>query len=67
MDESARQLQSLLDLDARHDDLLERLDALDKRVADVLSKYTLGRIPQDGVTGSTTGLNVAVADPSGGD
>lgn len=45
MDESARQLQTLLDLDARHDDLLDRLDDLDMRVAKVLSEYTAGRNP----------------------
>ena len=57
MDESARQLQILLELDARHDDLLQRLDALDKQVVQVLSKYTTDRSTQapspDSATGST--------------
>jgi hypothetical protein len=43
MDESVRQLQVLLDLDARHDDLLDQLDDLDKRVAQVLGEWMTGR------------------------
>jgi len=37
MDALTGQLEALLDLEARHDDLLERLDALDKRVERVLA------------------------------
>ncbi len=39
MDSTANQLRQLLDLDARHDDLLRRLDELDKRVAKTLAEY----------------------------
>ena len=38
MDTPDTQLEALLDLEGRHDDLLERLDALDKRVKKVLSE-----------------------------
>lgn len=38
MDAAMQQLQTLLDLDARHDDLLRRLEELDKRVAEVLAE-----------------------------
>jgi hypothetical protein len=38
MDPLASQLEALLDLDARHDDLLERLDDLGKRVERVLAE-----------------------------
>ncbi len=34
----AEQLTALMDLDARHDDLLKRLEELDQRVASVLSQ-----------------------------
>ncbi len=37
--ETANPFQALLDLDARHDDLLQRLEDLDKRVARVLAEY----------------------------
>ncbi len=53
MDESARQLQALLDLDARHDDLLQRLDELDDRVSQVLSQCLKERNPQAGSTAPT--------------
>ncbi|MBN2477622.1 MAG: hypothetical protein JXB62_23645 [Pirellulales bacterium] len=36
MDDGCSQLNLLLDLETRHEDLLERLDELDKRVAQVL-------------------------------
>lgn len=39
MDPAAEQLALLLDLDARHDDLLERLEELDQRVANALAEY----------------------------
>ena len=39
MDALPKHLQSLLELEARHDDLLERLDELDKRVESVLAQY----------------------------
>ncbi len=37
MDAAVEQLQMLLELKARHDELLERLDDLDRRVAGVLA------------------------------
>jgi len=38
MDPAVEQLQLVLDLEARHDELLDRLDELDKRVARVLAE-----------------------------
>jgi tetrahydromethanopterin S-methyltransferase subunit G len=38
MDALPKHLQALLDLEARHDDLLDRLDELDKRVEQVLAQ-----------------------------
>lgn len=38
MDAVTTQLDALLDLEARHDDLLDRLEELDKRVERVLSE-----------------------------
>lgn len=38
MNRIAEQLATLMDLDARHDDLLKRLEELDQRVASVLSQ-----------------------------
>ena len=38
MDAAVEQLQTLLDLEARHDELLDRLAELDQRVAGVLSR-----------------------------
>ena len=38
MDALTSQLESLLELEARHDDLLRRLDELDKRVERVLAE-----------------------------
>ena len=35
-----KHLESLLELEARHDDLLKRLDELDKRVERVLAEFT---------------------------
>jgi len=37
MDAFTSQLETLLELDARHDDLLERLEELDRRVEQVLA------------------------------
>jgi hypothetical protein len=34
-----QQLETLLELDARHDDLLQRLDELDRRITTVLAEY----------------------------
>ena len=43
MDSSTLQLQTLLELDARHDELLDRLDELDRRVAQALTEGLAGR------------------------
>jgi hypothetical protein len=39
----APRLELLLDLETRHEDLLDRLDELDKRVEKVLAAYPPGR------------------------
>lgn len=39
MDGSVSQLDLLVDLESRHDDLLRRLDELDKRVSQVLAEW----------------------------
>lgn len=54
MDAAAEQLALLLDLDARHDDLLRRLEELDQRVADTLAEY------------QTLAMDGARAAPNGG-
>lgn len=41
--DAATQLEALLDLEARHDELLERLDELDRRVEKVLAECLRGR------------------------
>jgi len=46
MDAAIEQLQTLLDLEARHEELLERLAELDQRVAEVLAQYQTPRAPQ---------------------
>ena len=43
MDAAESNLNALLDLEARHEELLAELDALDKRVATVLKECTAGR------------------------
>lgn len=53
MDPSPGQLEQLLDLDARHDDLLKRLDELDRRVRTVLSEYQVSEPPPEPVAGLT--------------
>lgn len=55
MSSAEQQLTALMDLDARHDDLLKRLTELDERVAAALASYQPPRI--DGLTD---------ADPNGG-
>jgi tetrahydromethanopterin S-methyltransferase subunit G len=44
MDSSARQLEALIDLERRHEDLLERLDDLNRRVESVLAECSPARI-----------------------
>lgn len=41
--DAAAQLEALLDLEARHEDLLERLDELDQRVEAVLRECLTAR------------------------
>ena len=53
MDSAASQLETLLELDARHDDLLQRLDVLDKRVQTVLTECMTAREPASGGGGPT--------------
>ncbi len=43
MDAQSGHLKALLELEARHDDLLHRLADLDKRVQQVLARYTPSR------------------------
>lgn len=53
VNEAALQFRELLDLEARHDDVLRRLEDLDKRVAKVLARCETSEIrngsliPQD--------------------
>ena len=42
------QLQALVDLEARHDDLLRQLDALDRRVEQVLKECLATNAPPPG-------------------
>jgi hypothetical protein len=48
MDAAVEQLQTLLELEARHEELLERLDDLDRRVAGVLAQYQVPRSTDPG-------------------
>jgi hypothetical protein len=43
MDAADEQLQTLLELEARHDELLDQLDDLDRRVTGVLAQYQASR------------------------
>ena len=55
MDTATRQLHDLLELEARHDDLLRRLDDLDKRVAKVVAQCVLSRTGQEGAADAVGG------------
>jgi len=59
MDDTARQLRTLLDLDARHDELLRQLEVLDERVEKVLAEWTGSREP---VPGAACPIPSAVQD-----
>lgn len=48
MDAARSQLETLLDLEARHDDLLQRLDDLDKQVEQVLAENLPAATPENG-------------------
>ena len=43
MDAQSAHLQAVLELEARHDELLERLSELEQRVRQVLAQHTPGR------------------------
>jgi hypothetical protein len=45
MDHSSQELDTLLELDHRHDELLERLEDLDKRIEQVLAQWLSERKP----------------------
>jgi hypothetical protein len=47
MDNRAADLDTLLEIDTRHEDLLARLDDLDKRVEQVLKEWQGGHQPAD--------------------
>lgn len=49
--DAAAQLEALLDLEARHDELLEKLDALDRRVETVLAECLRGRPEAENAAG----------------
>ena len=55
MDASARQLDHLLELEARHDDLLRRLDELDRRVSSVLTECLPHREGHEGAGNGSAG------------
>lgn len=50
MDGTPHQLDILVDLEARHDDLLRRLEELDKRVEKVLAEWQPARKPDLALT-----------------
>jgi hypothetical protein len=41
MNDQTRPVDPIQDLEARHDDLLERLDALDRQIQQVLGEWTV--------------------------
>jgi tetrahydromethanopterin S-methyltransferase subunit G len=45
MDQHSQEFETLLELDHRHDELLERLDELDKRIEHVLAQWLSDRKP----------------------
>ena len=47
MEEASRQLHTLVELDARHDDLLVQLDELDRRVSQVLVECQAIRLAEE--------------------
>ena len=48
--DARRELNKLLELETRHDDLLQRLEALDRRIAAVLANYGQPPAAATGVT-----------------
>jgi hypothetical protein len=50
MEESVPSLETLLELEARHDDLLVRLEELDRRVVQVLAECQVTRPPVEPAT-----------------
>jgi hypothetical protein len=59
MDAAVEQLQTLLDLEARHDELLDRLAELDQRVVGVLTRCQAS-IPGNQATPSDGGGQAGV-------
>ncbi len=53
-------LQKILEIDSRHNDLLDRLDDLDAKILSVLEEWT-NRIPAEPVAGSTVPVVETVA------
>ncbi len=53
--------QAILDLEARHDELLELLAELEQRVASVLAQYQVGR--PDIVPGSSAQIAAPTPEP----
>jgi uncharacterized protein YdcH (DUF465 family) len=50
MNDFRDEIAALLELEARHDDLLRRLDELDKRIEQVLSDYAKEHTSAGGVS-----------------
>ena len=55
MDAASATLDLLIDLESRHDELLTRLDELDKRVQNVLTDWQAPRPPAGSPLENTTG------------
>lgn len=53
--DSTLQLETIAELDQRHDELLQRLEELDKRVEKVLAEWVAGRVA-DPATAPTAAL-----------
>ena len=64
MDGSVEQLRLVLDLEARHDDLLDRLAELDKRVLRVLEEcQRLAKGASEPASPAGPGISAVVARP----
>ena len=67
MDAAEQQLQTLLELETRHDELLDRLSELDQRVCETLARYQTprGSQPAASVIGAQRVDDVASTIPNG--
>lgn len=63
MDECQRQFQALLELDARHDELLDQLAELDRRVAKVLAECLAARDLTSSARPAANQAGIAAAVP----